>query len=236
VILMKKPIVIAHRGASGHVIENSILSFETARNMNADMVELDVQETCDGFLVVFHDFDVSRLSEQDGLISEMTLKEIQAIDLGGSQTIPLLNDVLDFARGKIGIDIELKSLETEERIISMLHERDMLSDVMFSSYMHATLMVVKEINSELFTGILYNTFDGDPVVYTKEMGLDAINPKFDTLTSEIVDRAHEEGLQIFPFTVNESDTMLELIKMGVDGIITDFPDMCVKVIQTYTNE
>jgi len=233
---MKKPVVIAHRGASGHVFENTMLSFETAWKMKADMIELDAQETSDGHIVVFHDYDISRITGKEDFIPEMTLKEIQEIEIGDGQTIPLLTDVLDFARGTIGVDIEIKSLEIEERIISMVVERDMLSDVMFSSYLHATLAVVKEINSNFTTGILYNTFEGDPVTYTKELGLDAINPKYNTLTSEIVDRAHEEGLLVFPFTINDPETMLELIKMGVDGIITDLPDQCLEVIRKYSPE
>ncbi len=227
---MKRPAVIAHRGASGYVIENSMKSFKTAWKMNAEMVELDVQETNDGHIVVFHDYDLTRISGNDGYISEMTLKEIQEIDIGDGHTIPLLGDVLDFARGKIGVDIEIKVPDIEERILSMVIERDMLSDLMFSSYLHATLLEIKGLNSDPLTGILYTLMERDPVEYVQELGLDAINPPFKALNLDIVERAHEQGLQVFPYTVNDSDMMLEMVQMGVDGIITDLPDKCIEII------
>ena len=138
---MKNQLVIAHRGASGLAPENTMLAFRTAYNVGAHMIELDVQQTADGKLVCIHDYDVDRTTNGSGAIVELSFREIQELDAGKGEKIPSLDEVLDYVRGRMKINIELKVLDIEKEILSMVQKRNMISDVIVSSvsYTHLTL-------------------------------------------------------------------------------------------------
>lgn len=227
------PIVIAHRGASGYIVESTLQSFQTARDMQADMIELDVQTTSDDQIIVFHDNDLSRITNQSGIIHEMTLKEIKDINLGEDLRIPLLSEVLDMVKGYVGVNIELKMSGIERSLLDIVKERKMLNDVMFSSFFHGTLITIRELSQNATTAILHNKPIADLVQYAKELRANAINPLYTMVDEEFVEDAHREGLNVFPWTVNDRNSMSKLLHFGVDGIITDFPDICGEVIMDY---
>ncbi|MHA1928123.1 MAG: glycerophosphodiester phosphodiesterase [Candidatus Thorarchaeota archaeon] len=227
------PIVIAHRGASGYILEGTLQSFQTAKDMQADMIELDVQITNDDQIIVFHDNDLSRLTNQSSIVHEMTLKEIKDIDLGEDLRIPLLSEVLDMVKGHVGVNIELKMPGIEDLLLDIVKERNMLNDVMFSSFFHGTLITIRELNQNVTTAILYNKYIADPVEYAKELQANAINPLYTMVEKELVSDAHKEGINVFPWTVNDRNPMSKLLDIGVDGIITDFPDVCGEVIMEF---
>jgi len=230
---LQKAIVIGHRGASAYAPENTILSFETAWRMKADMVELDVHATSDGHLVCIHDDNVSRITGMSGLVAEMTLKEIRRLDAGRGQRIPLLSEVLNLSKGKFGVNIEIKVRNIEEDLLRLVTERSVLGSVIFSSFLHPTLRELREMSAEAKTAVLYREPINDPVQYALELGSNAINPLFYLLTPEHVSLAHKSGLKTYPWTVDDPDMMLELVSMRVDGIITDIPDVARKTIDTY---
>jgi len=210
-----------------------MLSFETAYKMKADMIELDVRATSDGQLVCIHDSDVSKVSETGGLVAKMTLEEIRRLDVGKGQRIPLLTEALDFARGRIGVDIEIKVKGIEDVLFRIVSERNMICSVLFSSFLHSTLRNLKAMSSEVGTAILYDEYMDDPVKYALDFGANAINPLAFLLTPEHANLAHESGLLIFPWTVNDARIMNELLSLGVDGIITDYPDIGRKIVSSY---
>jgi glycerophosphoryl diester phosphodiesterase len=104
---------------------------------------------------------------------------------------------------------------------------------MFSSFMHNTVRVVKNLNPSAMTAILLSESRDDAVRYTLELGANAINPPFETLTPELVMSAHEAHLEVFPYTMNDASSMRKLLSIGVDGLITDLPDVCVKIVETF---
>jgi len=230
---LRSKLVIAHRGASGYAPENTLKAFRTAWEMSADMIELDVQETSDGYLVCIHDFELPRTTNGEGYVGELTYREIKELDAGQGERVPLLSEVLDFARGRIGVNIEIKALNVEERILELVTEREMLDSVMFSSFMHNTVRVIKNLNASARTAILLSEPRDDAVRYTLDLGANAINPPFETLTPELVKGAHEARLEVFPYTMNDVSSMKKLLYIGVDGLITDLPDICVKVVETF---
>ena len=225
--------MIAHRGASGYAPENTMKAFRIAWEMNADMVELDVQETSDGRLVCIHDFELPRTTNGEGYVGEATYHEIMELDAGQGERVPLLSEVLDFARGKIGVNIEVKAVNVEKRILDMVTEREMLDSVMFSSFMHNTVREIKNLNADTRTAILLSEPRDDAVRYTLDLGANAINPPFETLTPKLVEAAHDARLEVFPYTMNDASSMRKLLSIGVDGLITDLPDVCVKVVETF---
>jgi glycerophosphoryl diester phosphodiesterase len=230
---LREKLVIAHRGASGYAPENTLKAFRTAWKMSADMIELDAQETSDGHLVCIHDFDLPRTTNGEGYVGELTYREIKELDAGQGERVPLLSEVLDFARDRIGVNIEVKALNVEKRILELVTEREMLDSVIFSSFMHNTVRVIKNLNAYARTAIILSEPRDDAVRYTLDLGANAINPPFETLTPELVTGAHEARLEVFPYTMNDASSMRKLLSIGVDGLITDLPDVCVKVVETF---
>lgn len=230
---MRSRIVIGHRGASNQAPENTLLAFQKAWEVGVDMVELDVHATSDGALVCIHDYDVSRTTNGSGLISELTLKEVRELDAGDSQRIPLLEEVLDFARDRMGVNIEIKTLDIENELLKITAKAGMMGKVIFSSFLHEPLRIIKEIEPDAVTAILLNNRIDEEVSYAIELGAKAINPRFDNVDKESVDSAHDSGLRVYPWTVNKEEFMLELLHMGVDGLITDFPDLGVRIVDGF---
>ncbi|MHA1652851.1 MAG: glycerophosphodiester phosphodiesterase [Candidatus Thorarchaeota archaeon] len=233
---MRDVLVIGHRGAAAHAPENTLSSFETAWKMGADMVELDIQLTSDGEMVCVHDYDLERVCGVKQLVSETSLEEIRRLDAGDGSRIPLLAEVLDFCRGKIGVNIEIKVPDIEEQALNMVLERDMRDSVMFSSFFQQTLRHLRELDSFIQTGVLYSEPPESPVQYALDFGATSINPLFFTLTPKIVEQAHDAGLKVFPWTVNDEDMILEMLKMGVDGIISDMPDVAARVVDLFLKQ
>ncbi len=229
--IMKRPLVIGHRGALAHAPENTLLSFETAWRLGADWIELDVHRTADGILVCIHDDDLIRICGRSEKISTLNWDEIREIDVGQGQHIPSLEEVLQFARDRLGVNIELKMADLEAEVLRCVSSHEMLKSVMISSFMHSSLQIVRSLDSSVMTAVLYSEPMENPVEYAHDLGADAINPLFFTIEPETVKAAHEIGLSVYPWTVNDPDMMTDLINIGVDGIITDYPDIAVHVIK-----
>ena len=226
-----KQLVIAHRGASGVAPENTLLAFQIALDIGADMIELDVQQTDDGELVCIHDFKVDRTTNGSGAVAELSFHEIRELDAGQGQRIPTLAEVLDFCRGKLKVVIELKVTDIEKEVLSHVCERDMLSKVMLCSFLHGTLVEARSLDSNVATAVLISKMKDDIVNYVLEMESNALNPDFQLVTSNLVSELHRNELQIFPWTVNDSTIMTGLYNIGIDGLITNFPDRALEVLR-----
>ncbi|MFW9919896.1 MAG: glycerophosphodiester phosphodiesterase [Candidatus Thorarchaeota archaeon] len=229
---MKRPLVIGHRGAPKVALENTLQSFQAAIAMSVDMFELDVQMSADGRLVVFHDYDFVRLANDERMLSDLTYSDIKKINIGGGASAPLLEEVLELAKGRAQVNIEIKSPDVEEVLLHVVKEKGMLDDIIFSSFFHGFLTIIREIEPRARIGLLYNQPIENVVEYAKGLDADAINPLYLTVEPSIVEEAHAQKLNVYPWTVNTQETMVELIKMGVDGIITDVPDICFEVIRS----
>lgn len=228
---MTQRIIIAHRGASAHAPENTHLSFEKAWHFGADMIELDVHETTDGHIVCIHDPTVDRTTNGTGEVSSMTLGEIQSLDAGMGQQIPLLEDVLKFSQGRIQVNIELKIAGVEERIANIVHNLGITNDIIISSFIHLSLSVIKEISDRIRIAILVQNEIENLPSYAHEIGAYAINPAKELTSAMLITNSHEFDIKVFPWTVNDEETMLRLLDVGVDGLITDYPDVGVNLVK-----
>lgn len=227
---MRKQLVVGHRGASGLAPENTIRAHRVAHEVGANMVEIDVQETLDGKIVCIHDYEVDRTTNGSGAIAELSYREIQELDAGSGEKIPTLDEVLDFVRGKMKLNIELKVTNIEKEVLAAVKKRDMVSDVMISSFLHGTLVATRTIDNIVSTAVLVTHMKDEIISYVIEHEANALNPLYHGITSEIISDAHSNNIQVFPWTVNDSTKMQDLYKMGVDGIITDFPNVAVKIL------
>jgi len=230
--------IFAHRGASEYAPENTLEAFQTAVNMKADGVELDVQKSRDGELVVAHDERLERVSDGTGFLADKTLKELKSLHFNrtmpgfGDCRIPTLKEVFDLLRGTgLMINIELKNSliaypGMEEEVIALAAKEFSLDRIIFSSFSHASMVRVKETDRSLICGLLYSASMVRPWEYAKALGMDAIHPDF----SEVItpggncEAAHREGILVHTWTVNDEAYMDRVLEEGADILITNRPD------------
>ena len=228
---MADQIIIAHRGASAHAPENTMLSYQRAVEFGAQMIELDVHETLDGFLVCIHDSTVDRTTDGSGEVHRFTYKELLDFDAGEGERIPLLEDVINYASGKTHVNIELKVIGMEKKILDIVERYDMLQDIMFSSFLHGSLVAVRDLSELAATAILAEKTKDNLVNFALDYKANAINPHHALVSRELIQDAHNVGLKVYPWTVNDSQTMMKLFDIDIDGLITDFPDRAVDVLK-----
>jgi glycerophosphoryl diester phosphodiesterase len=195
------------------------------------MIEIDIHETSDGELVCIHDSTLDRTTSGRGDVHSFTYGEIKKLDAGAGQSIPTLEETLRFASGKMKVNIELKIIGAEEEVLEIVQRTGMLPNVIISSFFHATLTVLKESNEQVSTAMLLNTSKEELFQYALDFRVDAINPQHNLVTPEFIEGAHQTGLLVYPWTVNEQHRMIDLFSMGVDGLITDYPDRAVRVLE-----
>jgi glycerophosphoryl diester phosphodiesterase len=219
---------VGHRGAAGHEPENTLRSFRRAMELGADMVELDVHLCGSGELVVIHDEAVDRTTDGTGEVAEMTLDELRGLDAGKGEKIPTLQEVIDLATGRIGINIELKGPGTAgpalKHIEAAVDEGWKISGFHVSSFHLEELSAIRNLSEDIRTGVLFALDDGGIMGFAERNGAYSLNPNHRTVTPDLVAIAHERGLKIFAWTVNEPEDIARMRGLGVDGIISDYPD------------
>ena len=216
---------VGHRGAAGHAPENTLLSFEKAIMHRCDMTELDVHLCASGELVVIHDETVDRTTNGSGLVSELSLDELKFLDAGLGEQIPLLYEVMSLLKGMVNLNIELKGLGTAKPVYELIefagwsHE-----NLLITSFDWTMLREYRDLDPEARIGPL--TYDNLPEAmrFAEDVNAYSINPYHRHLDQEYLDQAHSLGFKIYPWTVNEPQDIADVIKLGVDGVISDYPD------------
>ncbi|WNC15603.1 glycerophosphodiester phosphodiesterase [Brevibacillus brevis] len=232
---------IAHRGASGYAPENTMAAFRKAVKMKADYIELDVQATKDGKLVVIHDTTVDRTTDGTGKVGSFTWDELRQLDAGSffgpefaGERIPSFEEVLDEFRGKTGILIELKSPELypgiEEKVADALAERNLdkpaNEKIIVQSFNFDSMKTFHKLLPKVPIGVLTSNKEDltDEKLAEFAVYSDYVNPTQKLVTKDLVDRIHDLGMQISVWTVRKPEEVEPLLKAGVDDIITDYPD------------
>ena len=231
--------IFGHRGASGYAPENTIEAFWLAAEMGADGVELDVQMTRDGELVVAHDETIDRVSNGSGLIVKQTLKELKKLHFNRTHpeyaeaVIPTLREVFELLKPtELDINIELKNSlidypGLEKQVIDLAADTFDLDRVIFSSFNHASMLRIKAIEPRLVCGLLYEASLIEPWEYATRLGMDALHPHY----SEVITpggncrKAHEAGVRVHTWTVNDPEIMAAVLREKADILITNYPDV-----------
>lgn len=227
---MNKPLVIGHRGAMGHEVENTLASVQKALDLGVDMMEIDVFKINSGEIVVFHDDTVDRLTNGGGRIEDYDIVDLRKLTLDGNHKIPLLQDVLKLIDHKTRLNIELKGANTADRtnfiVNYYIKEKGWaLDDFVISSFRWDELRAFRKLNADVPIAVLTEDQDTlEALAVAKELNAIAINPDFDTLTGENVKQIHKAGFKIYTWTVNEPEEIKRAKEMQVDGIITNFPE------------
>ena len=223
--------VTAHRGSSKDAPENTMAALETAVEQMADSVEVDVQETRDGVLVLAHDSSLRRTTGRNGRLADLDYAELAQLDAGSwfskeyaGEQVPTLQEAVEFCKGRIFMNIELKSLgdgsDLPERVAALVEENDMLEQCVITSTSLRYLRRVKEANPEIRTGYIVSAAYGD---YYKEEYVDFISMLSTSLSARLVDAVHGEGKAVHAWTVNSKPELRRMRQLGVDNVITDYP-------------
>lgn len=226
-----KPLIIAHRGASSYAIENTINSFQKAIDLGADMIELDVWMSKDRHLVVIHDSTIDRLTAGSGLVRYFRLKDLKKIRLRGSEVIPTLSEVVEKFSGQVKFNIELKKIpEGVDKLFEILDKYDLREKVLISSFSRRVLERVKELGKEVCSALLSWKVNSRQLRFALESRIEFIHPYFYFLTKKQALKIRKLGFGLNVWTINFKQDMRRALKWGVDGIITNRPDVARKLI------
>jgi len=220
---------IGHRGASGHEPENTLRSFEAAVRLGADMVEFDVHVCGSGELVVIHDETVDRTTDGSGAVARMTLSELKALDAGKGEKIPTLGEVFSALKGRAAVNIELKGRGTAEPVYELMtgHIRGGswgLEEILVTSFDWGMLEAMRALSADTRLGpLVYKDIDEALKVATK-LDSHSVNPYHRSIDHNFVKEVHGLGISVYPWTVDEPEDISRVVSMGVDGVISDYPE------------
>jgi len=229
--LNKNILIIAHRGASNVAPENTLKSFKKAIELGADYVEFDVHFSKDEEIIIMHDENTLRTTGREGLIKEMTLKELKRLDAGESEKIPTLDELIDVAKGKIRLQLEIKASGMAEKIVETLENSGLIESTLISSFNHSELLNIKQIEprlklAPLIIGVRQNKTIEEAVLNKYY----AIHPFYKLINKKFIDLAHKNNIKINAYTVDSKNAIVKLINMGIDGIITNKIDLVKKIL------
>jgi glycerophosphoryl diester phosphodiesterase len=231
----QQTIIIGHRGAMGEAPENTLGSFQLALEQGAEAIELDIHESSDGQLIVCHDYTVDRTTNGHGAISKMTAQELQKLDAGSwfnssfaAEKLPLLEEVFTLVPAGIIINVEVKcaySARMEQRLIQLIHQYNRLDSVIVSSFNHKILVKLKHAEPGLKIGLLYNTNFQSHRLMANSAGVEvySLHPYYRAIDDEDVADAVQNGLRVYPYTINAENELQQALAAGMSGIITDYP-------------
>lgn len=241
---------IAHRGFSGKYPENTMLAFEKAIEAGADGIELDVHLSKDGEIVIIHDELINRTTDGEGLVADYTYEELSKFDASaafkgvyGFNKIPTLRECFELIKPVDGfiVNIELKTgineyPGIEKAVLDLIDEFGLEDRIIISSFNHYSVMRAKAVNPNIKCGFLAASWIYDFGEYTKTRSVECVHPLYLSLNEESVAEIKKNGIAINTWTVNKSEDVEKLYKLGIDAVIGNFPDMAKSVIDRLENE
>ena len=241
---MKKTLVWAHRGASAYAPENTLAAFKQAAESGADGIELDVQKTRDGRLVVIHDETVDRVSRATGWVKDFTYEQLKKINVNqhfpkvGVQAVPTLEEVYELVKPtNMMVNVELKTgvvfyPEIEEQVLDVTKQMGMQERVIYSSFNHYTIQKIHRLNPSAQTGILYQDGWIGAAAYAENVvHSDALHPAlYNVQYPDFFEECRKHQLKVHVWTVNEEKYMRMLCDYQADAIITNDPKLARAVV------
>lgn len=230
-------LVIGHKGASLITPENTIRAFQKAIDLEADLIEFDIHLSKDGEIVIIHDINTLNTSGYNGLVRNMTLNELKQLDFGEGEKIPTILELIDIAKGKIGLIFEIKAQGITEKLAKIISKEALISQSIISSFSFKELMNFQKHEPNVKIGLLLSEALKSKRIIKKRIQKAIINqfysihPHYNIIDNDIIEFCHENNLKIFAWTVNDEKDMKNLVKMGIDGIMTDDIQLLKKIIK-----
>lgn len=237
-------IKVAHRGVPSLIPENTIASYKYALSLNIDMLEIDIHRTKDGKLIIMHDPTTERTTLEKGIIKDLTYDELLKYDIGKwkgkefiGERIPLLQEVLQLIKStNTKLLIEIKHPDKypgiEEELLNEILKKEIdIERIIIQSFDKNSVKKVRELNKEIKLGVLiskrHRLIRNDTLQKISEYA-QYLNPNYKLLTKRFVKNIHTHGLKILPYTVNDHHNFERMMELGVDGIITDYPQSLIE--------
>jgi len=219
---VSRPLVIAHRGASGYEVENSLAAFRRAAEQGADAVELDIHSTADGALVVHHGHTVA-----DHHIAHSTLDDVRAHLLPNGEPIPTLREALDVIVPKMIAYVEIKYVAklADERLFEVIEQSGAPNRVALHAFDHRIIRRMGEKRPLIRRGVLSASYPVYPVRNLEDADASILWQHHQHVDDALVASLHGAGKLLYVWTVNDPAELKAFLALGVDGICTDFPDV-----------
>jgi glycerophosphoryl diester phosphodiesterase len=218
--------IMGHRGAAALEPENTLRSVSRAIEIGADAVEIDVRLTRDGELAVIHDATVDRTTDGSGPVRAFSLGELKALDAGKGERVPTLQEVLDLVGNRVTIVVELKEEGTEKKVVELLRKNRLEENAYVISFWHSAVLAAKKMYSRIRTGVLLVGCPVDAGVATRAQA-DAVVMRYSFVNQDFVLTAHQEGLKVFVWNIDDRSLLRPFVEMRVDGIASNDPRVLV---------
>ncbi len=238
---MKKTLNFGHRGFKSRYPENTMISFEKALAVGVDGLEFDVHLSKDGVPVIIHDETLERTCNKSGFVKDLTLAELKTVNAGANfkgtdasksfnEKIPTLEEYFDLVKTKnIISNIELKTgvfeyTGIEEKVYELIKKYSLQDRCIISSFNHESILRFKKIAPQIKCGFLVDSWQIAPASYLKQHKIECYHPSAYLLTRPFVDELHSNNIEVNAWFGTIQFDYAQVIKTGLDGIITDFPD------------
>ncbi|MGM0838469.1 MAG: glycerophosphodiester phosphodiesterase [Bacillota bacterium] len=227
----------AHRGASSSCPENTMAAFRKALDLSVDMLELDIQLTKDGEVVIYHDFYLEKRTNGHGFLRDYTLAELKKLDAGSwfspefaGETIPTLEEVLAWSKDKIWLSIELKQLEVfneplAKKTVELIKSYKMEDQVQIMSFNHQSLVEARKSSRKIITNVISASRMINPIQYLNSVEAQVLNVPIIHLSPSLIKELHEAGFYVHGSMSDDIDVFRRLLEWGADAMDTNTPDL-----------
>src|SRR5215471_8049667 len=231
------PLIGGHRGNPAEHPENTLASFRSAIELGVDMIECDVHLSSDGELIVIHDHTLDRTTDGTGLVAQRTLAELRRLDAGGGERMPLLPEVCELARNRVGLCVEIKQIPVpypglEEKLVACLRDLGMIEQSAVISFHHGAIRRLKELEPALAAGVIEGARPIDPVALLRSAEADIYSPHYGAMDPELVEEIHAAGGVVGVWTVDDAAAVAWCQACRPDSVFTNRPREILPQFQT----
>lgn len=228
---MRNILNIAHRGFTKNLPDNTLEAFKAAIELGVDGIEFDVHETADQKFVIFHD---AKLKGKD--IAKLSLAEVEGIELQGRFKIPTLEETLDLCRKRVKLLVEVKQSRSLNRFLTILRSKAELDDIVIASFNRDLISKLAQLAPEIRSGIITALPTPEPAKMLKSAQSAIIVARFTFVDKKLVDKIHASNLLVYVWGCPDINSARKVAKLGVDGIVSDFPDLVMKEFSANAHE
>jgi glycerophosphoryl diester phosphodiesterase len=215
---------VGHRGAAGHAPENTVAAIHAGIDCGVEFVEIDLRRTADGALVALHDATVNRTTDGSERISRLSLQEVKGLDAGNGTRIPTLEEALEAAGRRTGLMLELKVRGIAQQTVDTVRRTGFAGHLLYASFLHDELTRVREADPGASLMVLFDRVPPASVARAMKYAPSHVGLRHSKATQRLVEAFHRANLQVFVYTPNRPADIQRALSLGVDGIISNFPD------------